>query len=68
MTIGSSIFLIAVGAIVRYALTFHVSGVSRPVIGLILIIAGIVGLLLSLIYMASARRRAVVGPYEEPRV
>ncbi len=66
MTIGTSIFLIAVGAIVRYALSFSVSGVSRPVIGLILIIAGIVGLVLSLIYMASSRRR-VVGPYEERR-
>ena len=43
MTLGTSIFLIAVGAIIRYALTFHVSGVSRPTIGLILIIAGIVG-------------------------
>ena len=73
MTIGSSIFLIAVGAIIRYALTFSVSGVSRPTIGLILIIAGIVGLVLSLIYTASARRRAVDGrlvdrPYEEPRL
>jgi hypothetical protein len=67
MTLGTSIFLIAVGAIIRYGLTFHVSGVSRPTIGLILIIAGIVGLVLSLIYMASARRRVVGGPYEEGR-
>jgi Domain of unknown function (DUF6458) len=67
MSIGTSIFLIAVGAIIRYALTFQVSGVSRPVIGLILIIAGIVGVALSLIYIASARRRVVGGPYEEPR-
>jgi hypothetical protein len=67
MTIGSSIFLIAVGAIIRYALSFDVSGVSRPVIGLILMVAGVVGLLLSLIYMASARRRVVDTRYEEPR-
>jgi hypothetical protein len=67
MPIGTSIFLIAVGAIIRYALTFTVSGVSRPVIGLILIIAGIVGVVLSLIYMATARGR-VAGPYEEPRL
>ena len=53
MPIGTSIFLIAVGAIIRYGLTFHVSGVSRPTIGLILIIAGIVGVVLSLIYMAT---------------
>ena len=68
MTVGTSIFLIAVGAVVRYALSFSVSGVSRPVIGLILIIAGIVGLVLSLIYMATARGREVGGPYEERRL
>ncbi len=66
MRMGTSIFLIAVGAIIRYGVTFHVSGVSRPTIGLILIIAGIVGLVLSLIYMATARRRAIDGPYEAP--
>ena len=68
MPMGTSIFLIAVGAIIRYAVTFHVSGVSRPTIGLILIIAGIVGVVLSLIYMATARDRVVRAPYEEPRL
>ena len=68
MTFGTSIFLIAVGAIIRYGLTFHVSGVSRPTIGLILIIAGIVGVVLSLIDTATARRRVVGGPYEERRL
>jgi hypothetical protein len=68
MSIGTSIFLIAVGAIIRYAVTFHVSGVSRPTIGLILILAGIVGFVLSLIYMATARRRVGGGPYEDPRL
>jgi hypothetical protein len=68
MTMGTSLLLIAVGAIIRYALTFHVAGVSRPVIGLILIIAGIVGAVFSLIYMATARRRVIGGPYEEPRI
>jgi uncharacterized protein (DUF983 family) len=67
MSLGSSIFLIAVGAIIRYGLTFHVSGVSRPVIGLILMIAGVVGVVLSLIYMATVRGRVVSGPYEERR-
>jgi hypothetical protein len=62
MPIGASLFLIAVGAIIRYGLTFHVSGLSRPVIGLILIIAGVVGVVLSLIYMASSRDRPVTGP------
>jgi hypothetical protein len=68
MTLGTSIFLIAVGAIIRYAVTFHVSGVSRPTIGLILIIAGILGVALSLLNIATARRRVVDGPYEERRI
>jgi hypothetical protein len=69
MPLGTSIFLIAVGAILRYAVTFHVSGVSRPTVGLILIIAGIAGVVLSLIYMATARRGRVAGePYEERRL
>jgi hypothetical protein len=66
MPLGTSIFLIAVGAILRYAVTFHVSGVSRPTIGLILILAGIAGVILSLIYMATARSR-VREPYDEVR-
>jgi hypothetical protein len=45
-----------------------VSDVSRPVIGLILIVAGIVGFVLSLIYTATVRRRVVAGPYEEARL
>lgn len=68
MPIGTSIFLIAAGAIIRYGLTFHVSGVSRPTVGLILIIAGIVGVVLSLLYMATAGRGAVGAPYDERRL
>lgn len=68
MTLGSSIILIAVGAILRYAVTFHVSGVSRPTIGLILMVAGAAGVVLTLIYMASGRPRgaAVRDRYGEP--
>ena len=57
MPTGTSIFLIAVGAILRYAVTATVSGISLETVGLILMIAGAVGLLLSLIYMLSARPR-----------
>jgi hypothetical protein len=53
MGIGTSIFLIALGAILRYAVTATVSGVSIQTIGLILMIAGIVGLVLSLILWTS---------------
>lgn len=51
MSIGASIFLIAVGAIVRYAFTFEIEGVDREALGLILMIAGAIGLALSILYM-----------------
>jgi hypothetical protein len=59
MSIGASIFLIAVGAIVRYAFTFEIEGVDREALGLILMIAGAIGLTLSILYMLiwSDRRR-----------
>ena len=57
MPIGTSIFLIAVGAILRYAVTTAVSGVSLPTVGLILMIMGAVGIVLSLFYMLSAGPR-----------
>jgi hypothetical protein len=60
MTFGTSIFLLAVGAILRYAVTATVSGVSITTIGLILMIAGAVGLVLSLLYVVTSRPRAAV--------
>jgi hypothetical protein len=77
MPLGTSIFLIAVGAILRYAVTATVSGISLTTVGLILIIVGIAGLVLSILYMLawSPRRGRVVrermverDPYEEPPV
>jgi hypothetical protein len=52
MKIGTSILLIAIGAILRYAVTFRVSGIELEVVGLILIIAGILGLVVSLLQIA----------------
>lgn len=52
MTVGTSILLIAVGAILRYAVNVHSSTINIQTVGLILMIAGIVGLILSLLYMA----------------
>ena len=50
MTIGSSILLIAIGAILKYAVTAHVSGINIQTAGTVLLILGIVGLVLSIIY------------------
>ena len=74
MTYGSSIFLIAVGAVLRYAVTASVSGVSLQTVGLILMIVGIIGLVISLLYLAVWSRRPVPAdrvverdPYAGPR-
>jgi hypothetical protein len=57
MGIGTSIFLIAVGAILRYAVTVTVSGVELQTVGLILMIVGIIGLVISLavIFLGQSR-------------
>jgi hypothetical protein len=60
MTAGTSLFLIAAGAILRFAVTATVSGVNLHVVGLVLMIVGIVGLVLSLLWMVlGAGRRDV---------
>jgi uncharacterized membrane protein YbhN (UPF0104 family) len=70
MPTGTSIFLIAVGAILRYAVTTSVSGISLTTVGLILMIMGVVGLFISLLYLFawSPRRAAVAEPVVHDRV
>ncbi len=67
MELGTSIFLIALGAILKFAVTATVSGISLATVGTILIIVGIVGLLISL-FLLSQRRDAVVAPVAQERV
>jgi hypothetical protein len=72
--LGTSIFLIAVGAVLRYAVTASASGINIHTVGLILIIVGIVGLVLSVFWVLawSPRRRGANeriverDPYREP--
>lgn len=56
MTIGGSLFLIAIGAILKFAITDDVSGVDVQTIGVILMVVGVVGLLLGLFLMTRTRR------------
>jgi len=58
MGIGTSIFLIAVGAILRYAVNVTVQGVEIDTVGLILMVVGIIGLVISLaiVFMAGDGR------------
>jgi hypothetical protein len=71
MTIGGSIFLIAVGAILYFATNLHVAHVSIDTVGLILMIAGAAGLILGFVQRAmwrrQARREVVVDDRHDPR-
>jgi hypothetical protein len=65
MTIAGSIFLIAVGAILRFATNVHVAHVSLNTVGLILMIAGAAGLILGFVQQRMwSRRAAVVAPVD----
>ena len=61
MRIGVSIFLIAAGAILRFALETSVEGIDLGVAGVILMVVGAIGLLATLVFWSSlspTRRRA----------
>ena len=69
MGLGVSIFLIAAGAILAWAVNASVSGVDIHAVGWILLVVGIVGAVLSMIFWSSwagpgywSRRR---GPYAD---
>lgn len=50
MTIGGSIALIALGAILTYAVEFDIAGLNIDVIGVILMIAGLIGLVFGVVW------------------
>jgi sulfite exporter TauE/SafE len=70
MALGTSLFLIAVGAILRFAVSDSLEGIDIPTIGLILIVIGIIGLLISLFTMTlwdrDRRRVDRRDPYRDP--
>jgi hypothetical protein len=64
VAIGTSLLLIAVGAVLRFAVTVSTSGFNVHTVGVILMIVGGVGLLLSLLWMTVwAGRANRTGPY-----
>ncbi len=71
MTIAAAIFLIATGAILRYATNLHVEGVSVDTVGLILMLAGAAGLVLSFfreaLWVERTKRGEVVVEERDPR-
>ena len=50
MTIGSAIVLIAIGAILKWAVTAHVSWIDLETAGTVLFVVGLVALALSIVY------------------
>ena len=68
MSVGFSLFLVAAGAILRYAVTWEPNGVNIETVGLILMIVGIVGLVISIAWMATAARRGTTDPPPPPPV
>jgi heme/copper-type cytochrome/quinol oxidase subunit 2 len=67
MTIGIAILLIAVGAILRYAVTVSIEGVELDTVGLILMIAGIIGLVIALAVMFIGNDRRDAGEHPTRR-
>ncbi|HVM41323.1 MAG TPA: DUF6458 family protein [Acidimicrobiia bacterium] len=74
MAFGTSIFLIAVGAVLTYAIEADVEGVNLDAVGVILMIVGIIGFIVSALFFASwapfndDRRGRVVREREYDRV
>jgi membrane protein implicated in regulation of membrane protease activity len=67
MTIGTSIFLIALGAILAFAVNATVAGFSIQTAGVILMVAGVVGLVIGLFLVNSRRARPVERTTYEDR-
>jgi hypothetical protein len=56
MTVGGSLLLIAVGAILRYATNLSIKGVEIDTVGLILMVVGIVGFVIAVVYEITVAR------------
>jgi hypothetical protein len=60
MGIGASVFLLALGAILAFAVDYNASGVDINVVGFILMLAGAVGLLMTTLVFGRRDGGAVV--------
>jgi hypothetical protein len=69
MYVGTSIFLIAVGAVLAWAVTAEVAGIDLQTAGVILMVVGVIGLVVSLLEMTiwADRRRRPADPPEVVR-
>jgi Zn-dependent protease with chaperone function len=65
MTIGSAIVLIAIGAVLKWAVTAHAEGFDIQTAGTVLFVVGLVGLVLAMFYTFWWARR---DTYDDTRV
>lgn len=63
-TVGGSIAVIAIGAILTFAVTVEIAGLNLDAVGIILMLAGGVGLVIGMIRYANYRARR--GPAGSP--
>ena len=72
MSIGASIFLLVVWAILTFAVDVTAEGFNINTVGIILMVAGVIGLLLSLLFWSNLspyrRRRRVDTALPEERI
>jgi hypothetical protein len=68
MGVGTGLLLIAVGAILRFAVSVSTSGFNLHTIGIILMIVGAVGILISLFFWSSWGGFGRTGYTRERRV
>ncbi|HEX3317787.1 MAG TPA: DUF6458 family protein [Solirubrobacteraceae bacterium] len=66
VTLGTSLVLVAVGAILRYAVTGNVSWIDLQTVGLILMIVGIIGAIVSVVWMIMSSRRTTTTTTPPP--
>ena len=66
MNLGASLFLVAVGAILRFAVTAELAGIDLQIVGTILMVIGVLGFAISLALYLSARRHTQMPPPPPP--
>jgi hypothetical protein len=66
MGIGGSIFLLALGAILAFAVNAEFSGIDIIIVGWVLMAAGFIGLIITIWYWNSRRRSTVVQQRQQP--
>lgn len=65
MGIGAGILLIAVGAILTFAVQWHLAGIDLQAVGWVLMIVGVLGLVLYFVFWNRQQRPRAVAPVVE---